>query len=73
MESLQQAQTQQQQFEVAKQLLWEAINRENLHNIEVILGANFPPTESFNSLGLTSLHYACTTMQPSVDMEPHIL
>ncbi|TNV76003.1 hypothetical protein FGO68_gene11127 [Halteria grandinella] len=62
----QQQLTPEEQFEQAKLYLWSSIQENNLHNIQVILNANFPVNQSLNPLGLTALHYAATNKYPQI-------
>lgn len=39
-------------------MLYDAIMKNNEHNVKVILGANFPVDLPLNGLGITSLHLA---------------
>jgi ankyrin repeat protein len=39
-------------------MLWDAITKDNEHNLKVILSANFPIDLPLNTLGVTSLHLA---------------
>ena len=49
-------------------MLWEAIRKNSVHNVNVILGANFPVDHPLNGLGLTSLHYAvCRSSDAVID------
>ena len=66
MEATAQADLEQQKLNQAKQLLWDAIVNSNLHNIEVILKANFPINEPLNTLGMTALHFAAMNRNEQV-------
>ena len=39
-------------------MLWDSIRKNSLHNVNVILGANFPINAPLNQIGMTSLHFA---------------
>ena len=39
-------------------MLWDAIRKNSDHNVNVILGANFPVDSPISPLGMTSLHFA---------------
>jgi len=42
-------------------MLWDAIRKESMHNVNVIIDANFPVDYPLNQLGMTALHYAAGT------------
>ena len=42
-------------------MLWDAIRRNNLHNVRVILSAKFPVDTPLNPLGMTALHFAASS------------
>ncbi len=41
-------------------MLWDSIKRNSQHNVQVILGANFPVNMTLNPLGISPLHLAAT-------------
>lgn len=47
-------------------MLYDAILKNNEHNIKVILSANFPVDLPLNSLGITSLHLAACAANVNV-------
>ena len=48
-------------FKRAQILLWDGIRKNQETNVNVILGANFPVNVPLNPLGMTALHFACST------------
>ncbi|CDW86205.1 cd4-specific ankyrin repeat protein [Stylonychia lemnae] len=42
-------------------MLWDSIRKDQFEHINVILSANFPVNAPLNILGLTALHYACSS------------
>jgi ankyrin repeat protein len=49
-------------------MLWDSIRRNSEHNVRVILSANFPVNAPLNPLGMTALHFACSTSTKEVIM-----
>ena len=42
-------------------MLWDSIRKNSDHNVRVILEANFPVDAPLSPLGMTALHFACST------------
>ena len=47
-------------------MLWDAIRKNSVHNVKVILDANFPVDAPLNPLGMTALHFACSNSTKEV-------
>ena len=47
-------------------MLYEAIIKNNEHNVKVILSANFPVDLPLNNLGITALHLAACSANQNI-------